>query len=353
MTGTAESGASAQGSKNPADTERRRRPVFVMGCHRSGTNLLYDTLLSAGDFAVYRGYLPIYKILIPRFGSLENPRNREKIVGTWMKSKGFARAGVEAGQLSAKLLAECRNGGDFMRIVMDEIAQSQGVQRWAVYDPDSVLHVPRIKRDIPDALFVHIIRDGRDVALSLMKMGEFRPFPWSRQSRGLLETALYWDWMVHKGRQYGRQIPSDYIEIHYEELVTQPRPALARLGDFLDHDLDFDRIQRTGLGRLRESNSSFRSDGKETQNPVNRWKENLSHRQVAALEALIGPSLQEFGYPLTLDTEQRRVALRWKCIASVYPHFLSTKLWLKLNTPVGRLANLAALELPDPTCDMD
>src|ERR1700692_437216 len=170
--------------------ERKARPVFVMGCHRSGTNLLYDTLLSAGGFAVYRGYLPIYEILIPRFRSLEKPSNREKIVNMWMRSKGFARAGVEAGPLSSKLLAECRNGGDFMRIVMDEIAQSQGVPRWAVYDPDSVLHIAQIKRDLPDAVFVHIIRDGRAIALSLMKMQGFRPFPWSRQSRGLLETAL-------------------------------------------------------------------------------------------------------------------------------------------------------------------
>jgi LPS sulfotransferase NodH len=345
--------SSEQGSRSHANPERKLRPVFVMGCHRSGTNLLYDMLLSAGGFAVYRGYLPIYKLLIPRFGSLQNPRNREKIVNTWMQSKGFARADVEAGPLSSKLLAECRNGGDFMRIVMDEVARSQGARRWAVYDADSVLHVARIKRDLPSALFIHIIRDGRDVALSLMKMGGFRPFPWSRRSRGLSETALYWDWMVRKGRQYGRQIPQDYIEIHYEELVTQPRPALARLGDFLDHDLDYDRIQRTSLGRLRESNSSFRGDGREAQNPVNRWKERLSHRQVAALEALVGPCLQEFGYPLTLDPEQRRAGFQSKCLASVYPRFLSTKLWLKLNTPVGRFANLSALELPDQDSDAD
>jgi LPS sulfotransferase NodH len=353
MTGTAESSASAQGSKNHAETERKRRPVFVMGCHRSGTNLLYDTLLSAGGFAVYRGYLPIHEILIPRFGSLQNPRNRKKIVDAWMQSKGFRRAGVEAGPLSSKLLAECRNGGDFIRVVMDEIAQSQGVQRWAVYDPDSILHMDQIKQDLPDAVFVHIIRDGRDIALSLMKMEGFRPFPWSRRSRGLLETALYWDWTVHTGRQHGRQIPGDYIEIHYEELVTQPRAVLARLGGFLDHDLDYDRIQRTGLGRLRESNSSFRADGKETQNPVNRWKERLSHQQVAALEALIGPSLQQFGYPLTVDTEQQRVGFRWKGLASMYPRFLATKHWLKVNTPLGRLANLSALELDDSSSDAD
>ena len=217
--------------------ERKRRPVFVMGCHRSGTNLLYDNLLSAGGFAIYRGYLPVYEILISHFGSLDNVHQRENTVSTWLKTKSFERSGLDAGAISAKLLSECRNGGDFIRIVMDEIATAGGAQRWALYDPDSVLHVARIKREIPDALFVHIIRDGRDIALSLMKMGGFRPFPWNRKQRSLIETALYWDWMVHNGRRSGRVFAEDYIEIHYEELVAQPRKVLAKLGGFIDHDL--------------------------------------------------------------------------------------------------------------------
>jgi hypothetical protein len=327
--------------------DRKRRPVFVMGCHRSGTNLLYDTLLSAGGFAVYRGYLPIYEILVPRFGSLDNLQNRQKIVSTWLKSKGFRRAGVEGAQLANELLAEGRTAGAFIRIVMDKIAASQGVQRWALYDPDSVLHVARIRKDIPCSLFIHIIRDGRDIALSLMKMEGFRPFPWSRHARTLLETALYWEWMVHQGRQRGRQIPEDYVEIHYEELVNKPREVLARLGNFLDHDLDYERIQNAGLGRLRETNSSFRGDEKEIKNPVNRWKEKLSRQQVAELEALIGPTLQEFGYALTVDEEQRRAGFRLKLLASVYPRFLGAKQWLKLNTPMGRFASLSALELEE------
>jgi LPS sulfotransferase NodH len=327
--------------------ERKRRPVFVMGCHRSGTNLLYDNLLSAGGFAIYRGYLPVYEILIPHFGSLDNVHQRENTVSTWLKTKSFERSGLDAGAISAKLLSECRNGGDFIRIVMDEIATAGGAQRWALYDPDSVLHVARIKREIPDALFVHIIRDGRDIALSLMKMGGFRPFPWNRKQRSLIETALYWDWMVHNGRRSGRVFAEDYIEIHYEELVAQPRKVLAKLGGFIDHDLDYDRIQTTGLGRLRESNSSFRGDEKETQNPVARWKEKLSKVEIASLETIIGASLQEFGYELTVGESNRRASIRERWLKQVYPNLLSSKQWLKLNTPLGRLASLSALEIDE------
>ena len=332
------------------NNERSRRPVFVMGCHRSGTNFLYDTLLSAGGFAVYRGYLPIYKIFIPHFGNPANSANRAQIVDAFLRSKGFARSGLQAEDLSSKLLDHFKTGGDFLRIVMEGVAANQGVERWAVYDPDSVLHVPRIKADIPDALFVHIIRDGRDVALSLTKMGGFRPFPWSRQSRGLLETALYWQWMARAGRQHGRIIPSDYIEIRYEDLVTQPHSTLASLGEFLKHDLEYERIKSTGLGSLRQPNSSFRDQGPSAQDhPINRWKEVLSVSEVWALEALIGTTLEEFGYSLTTTAGQRRLNMRQHFMAAAYPRFLDAKLWLKMNTPVGRFASLSALEMAEPS----
>lgn len=334
-------------------SDRKHAPVFVMGCHRSGTNLLYDMLLSSGGFALYRGFLPIYKILIPRFGSMANAANREKILQTWLRSKGFRRSGLDAEQLSARVLSECRNGGDFIRVVMDSVAESQQMQRWAVYDPDNVLHVERVKRDIPNALFVHIIRDGRDIALSLKKMGGFTPFPWDRsQTDSLVATALYWEWMVHKGRTHGQKFPSDYVEIRYEDLITNPNETLGKLGSFLDHDLDYDRIQRAGLGRLSETNSSFREEGaKEKINPLGRWKERLSPAEVRAIEATVGDCLEENGYPLSLPASELapglRRSLRRSLMRSMYPAFLGGKLWMKLHTPIGRMANMSALELQE------
>ena len=333
----------------PSPSDRKYAPVFVMGCHRSGTNLLYDMLLSSGGFAIYRGILPIYKILIPRFGSMERRSNREKILQTWLRSKGYRRTGLDAEQLSASILNQCRTGGDFVRVIMDAVAQSQQVQRWAMYDADTVLHAGRFKRDLPNALFVHIIRDGRDIALSLKKMGGFTPLPWDRNpTESLVATSLYWEWMVRRGRAHGRKFPADYIEIRYEDLVTNPRETLGTLGGFIDHDLDYDRIQRAGLGRLSETNSSFREESaKEKINPLGRWKGRLAHAEVAAIEATVGDCLQENGYELSLPAAERRRSLRHSWMRGMYPSFLGSKLWLKLHTPAGWLANLSALELEE------
>lgn len=334
---------------NNLNIARRQSPVFVVGCHRSGTNLLYDTLLSAGGFAVYRGYIPIYKMLIPRFGHLDSLGNRKRLMKTWLRSKGFRRSGLDPQALTDIVLRECRTGGDFIRLTMDQVARNQNVDRWAVYDPDNVLFMPQIKADIPSALFVHIIRDGRDIALSLKTMGGFQPLPWDRGTRSLQATALYWQWMVGKGRHHGRSMPSDYLEIHYEDLVLNPQQALSALSEFLDQDLDYDRIQSTGLGRLRKSNSSFLAErDPKPKSPVNRWKDRLTREQVVALEAVVGECLEGQAYPLTTSPEERKTTPRDRRMQYLYPKFLDAKLWLKTNTPIGRLANLSTLELADP-----
>ena len=330
-------------------SDRKYAPIFVMGCHRSGTNLIYDMLLSSGGFAIHRGYLPLYKKLIPRFGSMENRANREKILATWMRSKGFRRYGLDPAPLSAHILNDCRTGGDFIRAVMDSLAQNQQAQRWALYDPDNVMHVEQVKRDIPNAIFLHIIRDGRDIALSLKKMEGFSPLPWDRssQTNSLVATALYWEWMIQQGRARGSKFPADYIEIRYEDLITNPRETLGRLGGFIDHDLDYDRIQSAGLGRLSETNSSFREEGKEKIKPLGRWKERLGHADVAAIEASVEKCLEENGYELSLPEAERRRSWRQSSMRRIYPVFFDAKLWLKVHTPFGKLADLSMLELQD------
>ena len=328
--------------------KRAQCPVFVIGCHRSGTNLLYDVLLSAGGFAVYRGYLPIYKMLIPHFGSMAQPDNRRRMVETWLRSKGFRRAGLNADEIGEKLIRDGRNGGDFFRIVMEDIAAQQGMPRWAVYDADNVLYIRQIKTDLPNALFVHIVRDGRDVALSLRKMGEFRPIPWDRKAASLEATAVYWRWMVETGRAHGSLFPDDYYEVRYEDVVTTPQEVLPGLGRFLGQNLDYARIQNQKMGRLQESNSSFRgSNAPVVANPIQRWKRMLSTEEVAALEALVGDCLQASGYALSTSPKDRPSNLAISWMRTVYPALLDAKLWLKTRTPLGRFSGLTSLELTE------
>src|SRR5258708_12728968 len=93
----------------------------------------------------------------------------------------FRRLGLDARQIDQSIMEECRGPGDFLRLVMEAIACAQNVPRWADCTPEHLLYMQEIKQQVPDALFIHIIRDARDVALSYVKQGCSHPLPCDRQ----------------------------------------------------------------------------------------------------------------------------------------------------------------------------
>ena len=327
---------------------RSKAPVFVLGCGRSGTKLLYHTLLSAGGFAVYHAESNAFNLIGLRFGSLARPENRRVLLDHWLRSNLFYRSGLSREEIEPKILDECRNAGDFLRILMETIAHKQGVERWAECTPLHLLYLPLIKKLLPDALIVHIIRDGRDVAVSLDRIGWIKPFSWDRK-RKLLAPAIFWKWIVSKGRRYGRAMGADYLEVHYEDVVEKPRETLARIGVFIDHDLDYDRIQQNAQGSMVAPNSSFRGDGQEKEsNPVGRWKTVLSAEQIAQVETLIGDELQETGYALAASAGEKHYSFSVSLMGFLYPIYFDVKLWLKTYTPLAKTADIGRMGISEP-----
>jgi hypothetical protein len=325
--------------------DRTKAPVFVLGCHRSGTNLLYDMLMSAGGFAKFASDLCVYETLVPRFGDLRLRSQRRKLMDVWLRSKGFRRSGLEAREIESKIVEDCNSGGDFYRIVMGEIVRKQNAARWAAYGPDNALYIPHIHRDLPEALFVHIIRDGRDVAFGLSKKEWIPSLPWDRDRRFLIMGA-FWKWMVTKGRANGRKLASNYTEIHFEDLILRPRETLARLGAFLGQELDYGRIQQSAVGTVARPNSSHQSKSPANGfSAVNRWKQQINPADVSSFEALYGDLLQELGYETTSNGRGRSPRLSARLVRAFYPFYFESKLQLKNQAPLGRFASLVPLEL--------
>ncbi|MFY9844565.1 MAG: sulfotransferase [Terriglobales bacterium] len=334
----------------PAARARSKAPVFVLGCGRSGTKMLYHTLLSAGGFAIYHAESNAFNLIGLRFGNLAKLENRRALLDHWLKSKLFYRSGLTREEIEPRILNDCRNAADFLRILMETIAQKQGVDRWAECTPLHLLYLPLIKKLFPDALIVHIIRDGRDVTASLHRIGWIKPLPWDKK-RGLLVPAIFWRWIVSKGRNYGRSMAGDYIEVHFEDVVQKPRETLARLAVFMDHDLNYDRIQQNAVGTLLDPNSSFRGDGREKEvNPIERWKALMSKTEIAQVESLIGGLLRETGYALvsTPDELQSQRTLPVSLMSFLYPIYFDVKLWLKTYTPLARFGELNRMGISDP-----
>lgn len=310
-------------------------PVFVLGSPRSGTTLLYHMILSAGDFAVYRTESNVFNLLVPKFGDLHAKSQREKLMKAWLQSKLFERSGLEKRAIHDKILRDCHSGGDFLRIVMGEIARSQNVHRWADCTPEHLLYIRQIKTQIPDALIIHIIRDGRDVALSMAKQKWIRPFPW-QDGQDVLLAGLFWEWIVSKGRRFGQEVGPDYLEVRFEDLVSNPSDTLSVLAGFIGHDLNYDRIQRVAIGSVGEPNSSFANPSSEQFNPIGRWKNGFTPSALAAFEKALGSFLESLGYARSIPTDEAASSLMLREKRAFYQFCFESKFRLKSETPLGR-----------------
>lgn len=314
-------------------------PTFIVGCPRSGTSYLYHLFLSAGGFVEFHTQMNVFDVLEPIYGSLGVYENKTRMLSEWLQSKAFRVSGLRAEEIRDKVLSECRGASDFLRIVMEEAARKQGVDRWIDSTPTNIPHLLRIKRDFPDAKIIHIIRDGRDVALSLHKRGWSRPLPWQRE-KGMLAAGLYWEWIVRKGRKLGSTLGPDYFEVKYEDLVREPADTLHRLSVFLNCDLDYARVQEAGIGSVKTPLTAFKEELEQGKfMPVGRWKDKdkFPADQLVMFENLVGTYLQHLDYALSSGSTRVKHSLSVKSMRSTYGFYYELKQWTKIHTPLSRL----------------
>ncbi len=112
---------------------------------------------------------------------------------------------------------------------------------------------------------------------------------------------------------------------------------LARLGAFIEQDLDYDHIRKIGIGSVSEPNTSFKEDVDSEFNPIGRWRNAYTPELLATFEEMVGGLLEELGYGL--GTTDRSLLNRpdSRRMRAIYKNYFDTKLWLKAKTPLGKL----------------
>ena len=248
-------------------------------------------LLSAGRFAVYRAETHLFNVLLPRFGDPGHAANRSAMAEAFIRSDMFRVSGLDAGAFRREIEASCRSAGDFLRLFMEAICRAQGTDRWAETTPVHVLHVPDIKATIPDALFIHVVRDGRDVAVSMMKQGWVRPLPVDRSAPERAAGA-FWAWVVESGERASRGFERDFLRVRYEDLTSAPQQTLDRIAAFIEQPLVHEEILRAGVGSVSKPNTSFPG---QTSTFHGRWKAELPDSRARSLEAMLAPVLERQG----------------------------------------------------------
>ena len=185
------------------------------------------------------------------------------------------------------------NYPDAVRRVFAHYASQRGKSRYGDKMPAYVLRIPALAAMFPEGRFVHIIRDGRDVALSAMAIAGQRHDP----------VALGIDWRrrVEAGRAAGQRLGARrYHELRYEHLVADPAEPVAELCRFLDLDYEPDMLQfferRDNVPAKVRANPRHARLAEPLSSGARSWRTDMQPADLERFEAVAGELLAELGY---------------------------------------------------------
>lgn len=276
-------------SKNPH--------VFVVGCPRSGTTLLQRMLDNHSDLAVAND-----THFIPRVIAKEkeaNPALTSELVERVRSYRRVERLGLSNEDLSAAASA-ASSYSEFVSLLYDTFARIHGKTLAGEKTPDYGQHIDRLIALFPEARFIHLVRDGRDVALSTID--------WATPTKGpgrwtlwpaspMAASALWWRWQVepalHARAKYG---PKKVLELRYEDLVSAPEFELDRITRFLGIPYDASMATYYEGKEKSTANRSSKSAWLRPTAGLRDWRSQMSQHDLALFEALCGDLLDTLGY---------------------------------------------------------
>ena len=268
---------------------------FFVGCGRSGTTLVRSMFDSHPDMAVvYESFFASRLLRHRRRYEGPGAFNLDRFTSDLTGHFGFRKLGLSPAEVGERLSEETpATTADALRTVYATYAGRQGKSRYGDKTPMYVNVVPVLAGALPEARFVHIVRDGRNVALAYLQA------PWGPAS--LVEACLYWKHNVERGRRAGRRLgPERYREVAYEHLTEDPEAVLRELCPFLE--LDFDPAMLCYFERTEEVMATIRNRqhhqglSKPVTRGVRDWRTQMAPGDVRTFEALAGPLLDELGY---------------------------------------------------------
>jgi len=284
------------GTKNPY--------LFIVGCPRSGTTLLRRVLDAHPSIAITtRETHWVPTVFSDKEGLTPDGFVTPELIPKLLANPRFLKLGIPP-QALMKLTEspEPIHYARFVTGVFDLYGEAQKKPLVGDKTPGYVRQLSLLHTLWPTARFVHLIRDGRDICLSVMdwkdKAQKFdRRFPtWSEDP--ISTAALWWKWHVDLGRQAGRSLgPKLYYEVRYESLVNNPLQECMALCRFLGVPYS-DSMIRFHEGRTRAKPGL---DAKHAWLPITSgmrdWRKQMCDYDVERFEAVAGDLLEELEYP--------------------------------------------------------
>ena len=283
---------------------------FVVGLTRSGTTLLRMMLDAHRELAV-----PPETHFVPDvIKAVRAEAGTDAVLEAFTGNRTWEDFGISADELRDRLArVDSKDAAAVVRAFFTAYAERQGKRRWGDKTPAYMLSVQRIGRTLPEARFIHLIRDGRDVALSQTARAlNEQPPP--------AEQAARWVKRIRKSREQAATLKGPrYVEARYEDLVRDPEATLRRICEFIELPWDEGMLSyhERAAERLTEMAGELRAEGGHSSqaagyridnhapttkppdpSKLDKWRTQMPPEDLAAYEGVAGEMLSELGYEL-------------------------------------------------------
>jgi hypothetical protein len=273
--------------------------LFIVGCARSGTTLVHRIVDAHPEIAITTEMHWITR-LFNSWNGLVTPKLVSELTG----HKRFAQFEIPREEFEGLLgSGEALPYPTFLNRLFGLYGKIKNKPLVGNKTPAYVRSIPTFHALWPEAKFVHIIRDGRDVCLSILNWKKAertagRYASWEEDP--VSTTALWWERKVRKAREDGAALgPGLYHEMLYEELVDDPHRECKRLCEFLGVPYD-DAMIRFAEGKTRTDLPNARKTPKKAWLPITsgirNWRTEMPVKDVERFEAAVGNLLEELGY---------------------------------------------------------
>lgn len=292
-----------------SDKNKNTGPVFIVGSPRSGTTLLQYMLRSHPRISLPTGeshfIIPLQR-RAETFGDLSKLENvRSVLESMYRQNPNFLDTDLHGIKFNIDTLAPqlqqegCNSIATIISGLLRKNAAGEGKERWGDKTPYYVLHMKALLSMYPDAQFIHLIRDGRDCALSLInRKHDFDVY-------NIYFAAKYWQQYVDVGQSIGKTLaPETYLEVRYEDMLLDQAGEVRKICDFLGEEFD-------------ESVINFKTAGEAGKTPLlqkpvqssnaEKWRKSMTNWQIRVFESAAGETLARCGY--VIDTNTRRLPL--------------------------------------------
>jgi hypothetical protein len=286
------------GRGHPLHRNEGVRPFFIVGSGRCGTTLLRRILQASNQVHIP----PETYVLGPAVMVYLRNRHRpwpvvvRSVLSLFEFHPEFDTFGVPLRPLGLHLI-EAPKERRSLALILHRLFVYHGEQtgqrfeRWGDKTPLNSFWLGAIRSVFPDARFIHLVRDGADVAASRLQAGF---------EEDIVRAAQRWKAAVRAVRRFAERHPEVCHEVRYEDLVSAPKEVVSRICSFLD--LEFQPGMTEALGHSRDMGDVSRLAHHEnvskpiSTSSIGRGRRGLSAKARSELQRVIGADLRRFGY---------------------------------------------------------